>query len=703
MLAAYSYTSPDGKSGIQATLEHMRLLVMNAVKDPGLISLVNGLTKNLEPRDYTGEITAIYNWVRDYIRYRRDIEGVETLIKPDALVFNPEIARQGDCDDFSMLLATMLKIAGYPTRFIAGVVPGARQGHVYVQVNTGNKWVTLDAIHRSWQPGQEAQGMVPVASRSLDGYLTKQEKAAMMGSTNTPAIKVLSIYVNLKNVGGDKALADQLAKADANQMYQIIRSDWQRLLGNNAIAGIVAVPGIGAVIVVPAMNGSGYLYRGGMVMPTGAPQSVIDTIECTLLSSATPMEVKRQAPRISQLALDDASAAVKKIILPAGVLSMIGDDVTNATNQANNLIAAAASLVSTIANRVKSWFTSKGAQQLKDRENLVKDFMTQHKTGMDQLYATMRDQNANIWGGPINWGDPYNSAAYKNGTDNVKAWIYGMTWLGQQWTQLQVQYARGKAGIQDAFYQWTFLAGGPEWPERHNNPAQYGLWDSLRYTTTKYQALVDEYNAAHPATPATPTTPTTPPVTPNPQVTIILKQGSTGAQVLLLQSMLLKMGFDPKGQDGIYGPNTVAAVKAFQAKYNLPQTGEVGNDMLTYLASLVAPSGGTVTIPGGQITISPTGQVTVTPTGGTPVVPGTVTAGGGGGGGGGQESFSTPSSMGKILLYGAGAALVIGGIVFATKAMGRKTQINPARRRRSRRARRGRSGRRSRSHSQRSR
>jgi peptidoglycan hydrolase-like protein with peptidoglycan-binding domain len=52
-----------------------------------------------------------------------------------------------------------------------------------------------------------------------------------------------------------------------------------------------------------------------------------------------------------------------------------------------------------------------------------------------------------------------------------------------------------------------------------------------------------------------------------------LLQGATGNPVRHLQRLLYAVGSDPGGVDGIYGNNTAAAVRDFQQKEGLPQTG----------------------------------------------------------------------------------------------------------------------------------
>jgi peptidoglycan hydrolase-like protein with peptidoglycan-binding domain len=52
-----------------------------------------------------------------------------------------------------------------------------------------------------------------------------------------------------------------------------------------------------------------------------------------------------------------------------------------------------------------------------------------------------------------------------------------------------------------------------------------------------------------------------------------LQVGSRGEEVKVLQSRLLANGFDPKGIDGIFGPNTASALNAYKASVGLPENG----------------------------------------------------------------------------------------------------------------------------------
>ena len=64
-----------------------------------------------------------------------------------------------------------------------------------------------------------------------------------------------------------------------------------------------------------------------------------------------------------------------------------------------------------------------------------------------------------------------------------------------------------------------------------------------------------------------------------------LEKGSTGSDVKELQTKLKKLGYYDAYVDGDYGDTTVAAVKAFQKKYNLTADGVAGSETLKKLDS----------------------------------------------------------------------------------------------------------------------
>lgn len=65
-------------------------------------------------------------------------------------------------------------------------------------------------------------------------------------------------------------------------------------------------------------------------------------------------------------------------------------------------------------------------------------------------------------------------------------------------------------------------------------------------------------------------------LTPTVDAATLLKTGSVGTEVKVLQSNLIKLGFKPGQIDGIFGPKTKSAVQAFQKSTNLNPDGIVG-------------------------------------------------------------------------------------------------------------------------------
>jgi lysozyme family protein/peptidoglycan hydrolase-like protein with peptidoglycan-binding domain len=74
----------------------------------------------------------------------------------------------------------------------------------------------------------------------------------------------------------------------------------------------------------------------------------------------------------------------------------------------------------------------------------------------------------------------------------------------------------------------------------------------------------------------------------------VLQIGAMGAEVQQLQTALASQGFNVGEIDGEFGPNTQAAVRAFQASRNLPATGNADQATLQAL-------GGTAPVPGGML------------------------------------------------------------------------------------------------------
>jgi len=145
---------PNGAAGVRATLKIMRGMVLHSKRHYRLRELALELVDGLRQKDFAGEIKALHGFVQNQIRYVKDINGIETLQTPEKTL---DIG-QGDCDDKSSLLATLLEVAGHPARFVAvGFSPG-RFSHVYVETKVGRAWVPLETTE-PWPAGKGPKGV----------------------------------------------------------------------------------------------------------------------------------------------------------------------------------------------------------------------------------------------------------------------------------------------------------------------------------------------------------------------------------------------------------------------------------------------------------------------------------------------------------------------------------------------------------------
>jgi transglutaminase-like putative cysteine protease len=100
-------------------------------------------------KNFRGQVSALHNWVVRNIQYIRDIDGLETLQTPIKTLEY----RQGDCDDQSILMASLLRAVGFPARFVAVKVnPFGPFVHVFSEANLGTVWFPLETTER-WGPG----------------------------------------------------------------------------------------------------------------------------------------------------------------------------------------------------------------------------------------------------------------------------------------------------------------------------------------------------------------------------------------------------------------------------------------------------------------------------------------------------------------------------------------------------------------------
>ena len=130
----------------------MSRIVKRYKKSPALRELALNVIQDLPGRkNFAGQAARLQDYVRNNIQYVKDINGVETIQTPDRTLKN----RGGDCDDQSVLLATLLETIGHPTRFVAiKLNPFGPYVHVFTETRVGSRWLAAETTE-DWPLGAQ--------------------------------------------------------------------------------------------------------------------------------------------------------------------------------------------------------------------------------------------------------------------------------------------------------------------------------------------------------------------------------------------------------------------------------------------------------------------------------------------------------------------------------------------------------------------
>lgn len=140
--------SPSGNvAGTRQTLRTMRAIVSDYRSRVELIDLATSILLGVPEGNEVREIDAIYQYVRRAIRYVKDVLDVETLATPTETLMRGA----GDCDDFVILIASLLESVGVPTRFVVAGYESNEFEHVYLQAWASDvgAWLDMDAVART--------------------------------------------------------------------------------------------------------------------------------------------------------------------------------------------------------------------------------------------------------------------------------------------------------------------------------------------------------------------------------------------------------------------------------------------------------------------------------------------------------------------------------------------------------------------------
>ena len=139
-----------GVAGVKQTLNKMAQLVNQGKTTKEIREKAMVIVRGCNDFDYINEASCLHAWVRDRIRYVKDVRGVETLQTP-LLTLN---LRAGDCDDQTTLFCALAEAIGHKTRMVAVSSNGFSFCHVYPEILIGSKWIACECIHKNYNIGK---------------------------------------------------------------------------------------------------------------------------------------------------------------------------------------------------------------------------------------------------------------------------------------------------------------------------------------------------------------------------------------------------------------------------------------------------------------------------------------------------------------------------------------------------------------------
>ena len=146
------YNQAKGVDGIKQTLYAMQQLTNQAITNELIRAQAAHAVASCSPGDTICQQASLMIWVQRKMQFVKDPLGVEALHDPKAIALAIHHGKQpwGDCDDFSMYLAALMKSIGIPASFRAVGFNGGPLSHVYV---VGRKGAKLDPTRNMWNPG----------------------------------------------------------------------------------------------------------------------------------------------------------------------------------------------------------------------------------------------------------------------------------------------------------------------------------------------------------------------------------------------------------------------------------------------------------------------------------------------------------------------------------------------------------------------
>ena len=157
----------SGDTAIYNTVTKMKEIIQVSSRNPYIREWAKKIIARVGVNDKKGEASAVFNFVRDNVRYTKDPLGFEYLQTPPTLLEDIRLMNEGkgerpagDCDDMTLLSLSLLKSIGFQVAIkVVSFSNNGQYGHVYGLVQIGYDWVPFDCVRPDSYMGWEAKGL----------------------------------------------------------------------------------------------------------------------------------------------------------------------------------------------------------------------------------------------------------------------------------------------------------------------------------------------------------------------------------------------------------------------------------------------------------------------------------------------------------------------------------------------------------------
>jgi hypothetical protein len=155
-----------GDTAIYRTVDRMKQIIIDSSKNIYVREWAKKIVSRVEVNQKKSEASAIFDFVRDNVRYTKDPMGFEYLQTPPVLLEDIRLYQEGrgdrpvgDCDDMTLLSLSLLKSIGFNVAIkVVSFSPSKKFGHVYGLAQVGHEWIPMDCVRPDQDMGWESKG-----------------------------------------------------------------------------------------------------------------------------------------------------------------------------------------------------------------------------------------------------------------------------------------------------------------------------------------------------------------------------------------------------------------------------------------------------------------------------------------------------------------------------------------------------------------